>query len=44
MTALTTNKNNPKETMVAGKVKNINNGLTNILSKEMTRATKKAVR
>ncbi len=43
ITALITNKNKPKLTMVAGKVKKINNGLTNIFNKEMTTATQIAV-
>ena len=37
--AFITKRNKPKETIVAGKVKNTNKGLTNILSKEITTAT-----
>lgn len=40
ITALITNKNNPKVKMVAGKVKNINNGLTNMFKRAITAATK----
>lgn len=43
ITALITNKNNPKVTMVAGNVKNTNNGRTNIFSNEITTATITAV-
>lgn len=43
ITALMTNKNKPRLTMVAGKVKKMSKGLTNILSKEMTNATQIAV-
>ena len=43
ITALITNKNKPKVTMVAGNVKNISKGRTNILSNEITTATKIAV-
>ncbi len=39
MTALITNKKRPKETIVAGKVKKIKSGLTNIFSKAITTAT-----
>ena len=37
--ALITNKNNPKVTIVAGSVKKIKSGRTNIFSKEITTAT-----
>ena len=37
--ALITNKNKPRVTMVAGKVKKINNGRTNIFSNDITTAT-----
>jgi hypothetical protein len=37
--ALITNKNNPKETMVAGKVKKISSGRTNMFNNEITIAT-----
>lgn len=43
ITALITNKNNPKVTMVAGSVKNINSGRTNIFKIAITTATIKAV-
>lgn len=43
ITALIINKKNPREKMVAGKVKRINKGLTNIFSKEITTATTSAV-
>lgn len=42
--ALITNKNKPKVTMVAGKVRKINNGLTNIFSKAITAATTTAAK
>lgn len=37
--ALITKRNKPRVTMVAGSVKKINRGLTNIFSKEIIRAT-----
>ena len=37
--ALITNKNKPKVTMVAGKVKNIKSGRTNMFNNEITIAT-----
>jgi hypothetical protein len=37
--ALITKRNKPRVTMVAGSVKKINRGLTNIFSKEIMRAT-----
>ena len=37
--ALITNKNKPKVTMVAGNVKKIKSGRTNMFSKEITTAT-----
>ena len=37
--AFITKRNKPKVTMVAGNVKKINKGLTNIFSKEIIRAT-----
>lgn len=37
--ALITNKNKPKVTIVAGNVKNIKSGFTNMFSKEITIAT-----
>ena len=37
--ALITNKNKPKVTMVAGKVKKIKSGRTNIFNNEITTAT-----
>lgn len=37
--ALITNRNNPKVTIVAGKVKKIKSGRTNIFSNEITMAT-----
>lgn len=43
MTALMTNKNNPKVKMVTGSVKKIRMGFTKILSKESTIATPTAV-
>ncbi len=39
ITALITNRNNPKVTNVAGNVKKIKTGLTNILSNAITAAT-----
>lgn len=39
ITALITNKNRPRVTIVAGKVKNTNKGRTNIFSNEITPAT-----
>lgn len=44
ITALITNRNNPKETMVAGNVKKINNGRTNMFNNEITTATIMAVK
>ncbi len=41
--AFITKRNNPKVTIVAGSVKNINNGRTNIFSSEITAATITAV-
>ncbi len=41
--AFMTNRNNPSEKIVAGKVKRIIKGLTNMFNKEMTIATTKAV-
>lgn len=43
ITALITNKNSPKVTIVAGRVKKINNGLTVILNNPKTTATHTAV-
>lgn len=40
MMALITNKNNPKVTMVAGKVKNIKSGLTKRFNNAITIATR----
>ncbi len=41
--ALITNRNKPSVTIVAGKVKNTNNGRTNIFNNDMVTATKTAV-
>lgn len=41
--AFITKRNKPKVTIVAGSVKNINNGRTNIFSSEITAATITAV-
>ena len=42
--ALITNKKSPNEIMVAGKVRNIISGLTNMFNNEITTATTTAVR
>jgi hypothetical protein len=43
ITALITNKNNPKVTIVAGNVKNTSNGRTNIFNNDIVIATITAV-
>ena len=43
ITAFITNKNKPKVTMVAGKVKKIKSGLTNMFNTAMANATQIAV-
>jgi hypothetical protein len=39
MSAFTTKRNNPKVTIVTGKVKNTSNGFINVLSNPKTKAT-----
>jgi len=43
MSALITNKNNPSVTIVAGRVKNIKSGRTNMFNTAISKATQTAV-